>query len=238
VIRSAVILVVLAALLSACGGSGLRDDLSATGQNIGKIRAGVLDFSMLVTPHAKNASNPFGWKLKGPFAFGNVPTAHVVYTQIANGHSADVTLVMDKSGGYAVVNGKRRSLTDSNLEELRGSAGRVRAGATIDISKWIDSASSCGARCASGALDVAAAANTLLQIAGSTKTLSDAEARQLADATRDASYRVEWTDKHLMRKLKLHLDIGFQAPDKLKAALGELVGAAFDLNLDVQRPQA
>jgi hypothetical protein len=87
-------------------------------------------------------------------------------------------------------------------------------------------------------LDVAAAANTLLQIAGSTKTLSDAEAKQLADATRDASYRVEWTEKHLMRKLKLHLDIGFRAPDKLKAALGELVGAAFDLNLDVQRPQA
>jgi hypothetical protein len=193
---------------------------------------------MLVTPHAARARHPFGWKLRGPFSFGDVPTAHVVYTQIANGHSADTTLVMDKSGGYAMVGGKRRSLTDSNLKELRGSAGRVRAGASIDISKWITSASSCGTRCAQGNLDVAAAANTLLQISGSAERLTDAEAGQLADATRSATYRVEWTDAHLVRKLKLHLDIGFKAPPRLKSALGDLVGAAFDLNLGLQHPRA
>ncbi|MDX6474786.1 MAG: hypothetical protein QOH95_297, partial [Gaiellaceae bacterium] len=190
--RAAVVVVALTALVSGCGGSGLRGDLAATGDNMGKIRAGTIDFSMLVTPRAAKARNPFGWKLKGPFVFGDTPTAHVVYTQIANGHTADVVLVMDVSGGYASVDGKRKSLTDSNLKELRGSAGRVRAGASIDISKWIKSASSCGARCARGDLDVAAAANTLLQISGSTKTLTDAESKQLADATRDANYRVEW----------------------------------------------
>jgi hypothetical protein len=215
----------------------VRSDLSATGQNIGKIRAGGLDFSLLVTPRAANAKDPFGWTLKGPFAFGDIPTAHVVYTQIANGKRADITLVMDKSGGYAILNGKRRSLTDSNLKELRGSATRVRGAGSVDISKWIKSASSCGARCAHGALDVAAAANTLLQVAGSAEVLTDAERKQLADATRNATYRAQWTDKHVLRDLKLHMDIGFKAPPRLKAALGELVGATFDLHLGLQHPQ-
>src|SRR5207248_11049319 len=114
---AAIVLVTLAALASGCGGGGLRGDLAATGDNMGKIRAGVIDFSMVGTPRAGRAHNPFGWKLKGPFAFGDVPTAHVTYTQIANGHTADDTLVLDRSGGYAVVDGKRRSLTDSNLKE-------------------------------------------------------------------------------------------------------------------------
>jgi hypothetical protein len=237
VTRYTAVLVALAAVVSGCGGGGLRHDLAATGDNMGKIRAGVIDFSMLVTPRAAKAHNPFGWKLKGPFSFGNIPTAHVTYTQIANGHSADNTLVLDRSGGYAVVGGKRRSLTDASLTELRGSAGRLRAGASVDISKWIKDATSCGARCAHGNLDVAAAANTLLQIAGSSRTLSDAETKQLADATRTATYRVEWTDKHLMRNLKLHLDLGFKTPPKLTSALGDLVGATFDLHLGMQRPR-
>jgi hypothetical protein len=236
VTKPAAVLIALIAVVSGCGGGGLRHDLAATGGNMGKIRAGVIDFSLLVTPKALKAHNPFGWKLKGPFSFGDVPTAHVTYTQIANGHSADNTLVLDRSGGYAVVGGKRRSLTDSNLTELRGSAGRLRAGASVDVSQWIKSASSCGTRCAHGDLDVAAAANTLLQIAGSRQTLSDAETKQLAAAARTATYRVEWTDKHLMRNLKMHVDLGFATPPKLKSALGELVGATFDLHLGMQRP--
>jgi hypothetical protein len=236
-VRKLLLLLALTALLTGCGNGGVRGDLSATGGNIGKIRAGGLDFSLLVTPRAANAKHPFGWKLKGPFAFGDVPTAHVVYTQIANGKTADVTLVLDKSGGYAIANGKRRSLTDSNLKELRGSATRVRSASSLDISKWVTSASSCGARCANGKLDVAAAANTLLQIAGSSQVLSDAERQQLADATRDATYRAQWNAKHVLSDLKLHMDIGFKAPPKLKAALGELVGATFDLHLGLQHPQ-
>ncbi|NUR76825.1 MAG: hypothetical protein HOQ28_11145, partial [Thermoleophilia bacterium] len=220
-----------------CGRGGLREDLDATGDTMRKIRAGVIDFSLLVTPHAAKARNPFGWKLRGPFAFGDVPTARVVYTQIANGRSADDTLVLDKAGGYALVDGRRRSLTDSNLAELRGSAQRVRTGGSIEIGKWIKSASGCGERCARGELDVAAAANTLLELAGSRRTLSDAEADQLAKATRNATYRAEWTDEHLLRNLEVHVDLGFASPPTLREALGKLVGATFDLQLGMQHPR-
>lgn len=234
--KRAAVLLASSALLAGCGG-GLRHDLAATGDNIGKIRAGVIDFSLLVTPHAAKAHNPFGWRLKGPFSFGDVPTAHIVYTQIANGHSADNELVLDRSGGYAVVNGRRRSLSGSSLSELRDSARHVRQGATIDLGGWIKTTSSCGTRCAKGTLDVSEAANTLLAIAGSKRTLSDDEAQQLADATRDATYRVQWTDRHLLRDMKMHVDLGFKTPPKLTAALGKLVGATFDLHLGMQNPR-
>ena len=235
--KVALLVVALAAFVSGCGGGGVREDLAATGDNMRKIHSGVIDFSMVVTPHVAKARNPFGWKLRGPFAFGDVPTARIVYTQIANGHSADDTLVLDKAGGYALVDGKRRSLTDSNLTELRGSAQRVRSGASIDVGKWIKNASRCGKRCARGQLDVAAAANTLLELAGSRRTLTDAEADQLADATRNATYRAEWSDEHLLRNLQVHIDLGFSSPPTLREALGKLVGATFDLQLAMQNPR-
>jgi hypothetical protein len=34
----------------------------------------------------------------------------------------------------------------------------------------------------------------------------------------------------------MHVDLGFATPPKLKSALGELVGATFDLHLGMQRP--
>jgi hypothetical protein len=49
--------------------------------------------------------------------------------------------------------------------------------------------------------------------------------------------RIEWTPKHLLRDLKLHVDLGFDTPPNLKAALGKLVGATFDLHLGLQNPQ-
>jgi hypothetical protein len=231
------ILVLLAMLLSGCGASGLRADLSAAGNSVGKIRSGNLDFSMLVTPHAAKAKNPFGWRLSGPFSFGDVPTARIVYTQIANGHTGSSTLVLDKSGGYAINGRAQRSLSSANLQELRSAAAHVRQGASIDVSKWLKSASSCGTGCAQGGLDVAAAANTLLGISGSHSTLNAANAKRLADAARSATYRIEWTPNHLLRDLKLHVDLGFAAPPKLQAALGKLVGATFDLHLGVRHPQ-
>jgi hypothetical protein len=230
------LLLAVTAATTSCG-SGLRHDLSATADNIGKIRSGGLAFSMLVTPRAASAHNPFGFKLAGPFTFGDVPTARVAYTQIANGHSATATLVLDKSGGYAESTGKRRALSASELEELRAAAASARSGSTFAVGSWVKNARDCGTRCATGDLDVAAAANTLLGLAGGKQRLTDAEAKQLADAARSATYRLTWTPAHLVRDLTLHVDLGFAAPPKLQAALGKLVGAQFDLRLGLQHPQ-
>jgi hypothetical protein len=234
--RRLLLLLAAAAATTSCGG-GLRHDLSATAGNIGKIRSGTLAFSMLVTPRAASAHNPFGFKVAGPFTFGDVPTAHVAYTQIANGHSASATLVLDRSGGYAESNGKRRPLSPAELKQLRAAAASARSGSTFDVGSWVKNAHDCGSRCATGDLDVAAAANTLLGLAGGKEALSDAEAKQLADATWSATYRLTWTPAHLVRDLALHVDLGFAAPPRLRSALGKLVGARFDLQLGLQHPE-
>jgi hypothetical protein len=233
----ALLLAALALAAAGCGSGGLRGDLSTTAGNIGKIRSGALDFSMLVTPRATHASNPFGFQVDGPFVFGDVPTANVSYTQIANGHRATARLVLDRSGGYAESNGKRRDLTAAELKELRAVAASVRSGSTFDVGSWIESATRCGARCAQGRLDVAAAANSLLGLAGGKQSLTSDEAKQLAGATRAATYRLTWTPAHLVRDLRLHVDLGFAAPPKLQAALGKLVGAILDLHLGLNDPK-
>jgi hypothetical protein len=230
------LLLATAALTTSCG-SGLRSDLSATANNIGKIRSGALAFSMLVTPRTTAAHNPFGFKVNGPFTFGEVPTARVAYTQIANGHSATATLVLEKSGGYAESDGKRRALSATQLKALRAAAASAHSGSSFDVGSWVKNAHDCGTRCATGDLDVAAAANTLLGLAGGKQRLTEAEAKQLAAASRSATYRLTWTPAHLVRELALHVDLGFAAPPKLEAALGKLVGAKLDLQLELQHPQ-
>jgi hypothetical protein len=236
-VRTALALVALGVLLAGCTGTGLKHDMAVTADNVGKIRAGNLDVSLLVTPRAKAAKNPFGWKLRGPFSFGDVPTAHVTYTQIANGHTGETTIVLGKDGGYAVVDGEQRPLTAAHLGELRDAAARARRGASIDVSGWVKSATSCGTRCARGELDVAQAANTLFQISGSKASLSDDEAKQLAEAAHAATYRIEWTRDHLLRKLTVHVDLGFDVAPRLRSALGDLVGATFDFRLGVANPR-
>jgi hypothetical protein len=241
--RLAPLLAGVALVASACGGTAAQNELKKTGDNLGKIRSGTISFSLLVTPRTKLAHNPFGFRLHGPFAFGDRPTARVAYTQIADGKSATVTLVLEHGGGYALVDGKRRAFNASQLRELRGAASAGRAGAKVQVGDWLRDPRSCGSGCVEGTLDTAAAVKGLLELeygAGenaSTPRLTDAESKQLADATRRATYRVRSTKDHLLRDLRLHVDLGFDVQPKLRRALGTLVGARIDLRLALANPK-
>ena len=229
--------VVLATALLAGGcGNGARNELAKTADNVGKIRGGTISFSLLVSPRTKLARNRFGFRLRGPFAFGERPTAHVDYTQIANGHEATATLVLTRSGGYAVANGKRRTLSSSQLAELRDAASAARHGLSVDVSDWVKSAKRCGDHCVEGDLDAAAAISTLLQYTGSKASLTDTEQKEVARATH-ATYRAVSTGDHLLRSLVVHADLALAAPSQLRAALGALVGATVDLKLAIANPR-
>jgi hypothetical protein len=237
VIRLAPIFLGVALLAAGCGG-GARDELRQTADRVGKIKSGTISFSLVVTPRSKLAKHPFGFRLRGPFHFGDRPTARVVYTQIANGKEATATLVLEKDAAYAIANGERRALTDAQAKELRAAAAGARAGARVAIDDWIDGADSCGDHCVEGNLDVASAIAGLLGAAGAHVTLSDDDRETLADATKDASYRVESTDDHLLRELRADVDLGFDVPERLRRALGDLVGARIDVRLAIANPRA
>jgi hypothetical protein len=233
--RLAAVLLGVAVLAAGCGG-GARDELRKTADRVGKIRSGTISFSLVVTPRGKLAKHPFGFRLHGPFRFGDRPTARVAYTQIANGKEATATLVLERDGAYAISNGERRALSAAQAKELRAAAAGARTGARVAIDDWIDGADSCGDHCVKGSLDVASAVEGLLGTAGAHIALSDDDRKTLADATKGTSYRVEATDDHLLRELRADIDLGFDVPERLRRALGDLVGAKIDLRLSIANP--
>ncbi|HEY3185538.1 MAG TPA: hypothetical protein VGJ77_22025 [Gaiellaceae bacterium] len=235
--RPAAILLGVALLAAGCGG-GARDELRQTADRVGKLKSGTLSFSLVVTPRGKLAKHRFGFRIHGPFRFGDRPTARVAYTQIANGKEATATLVLEPDAAYAISNGERRTLSAAQARELRTAAAGARAGVRVAIDDWIDGADSCGDHCVEGNLDVASAVAGLLGAAGAHVTLSDDDRETLADATKAASYRVESTDDHLLRELRADVDLGFDVPERLRRSLGDLVGARIDLRLSIANPRA
>jgi hypothetical protein len=223
----------LALATAGCGGTSARDDLRETAARVGAIRSGSLLFSFVVTPRGKLARHPFGFRIAGPFAFGSAPTARVRYTQIANGRQGTATLVLERNGGYALVDGRRRALSPAQLAQLRNAASSLRRGASVDVSDWIESTRRCGDGCVEGTLRPVAAVNTMLRLSGSNRRLGNDEAASLEQATRRATYRVHFSRDHLLRALDLDLDLGFDVPGRLRPRLGSLVGARIELRLAV-----
>jgi hypothetical protein len=240
-------LVLIPLLLAGCGNSG-EDVLRDASANIGKIRAGTLHAQLLVTPHVQGAKNPFGWRVDGPFTFGDEPTARVRYTQIANGKQGSATLVLERDGGYALVNGQRRELSASDLEDLRSTARTARGGGSVvDISLWIDSAhktdcpeADAPVECVKGDLDpveTVAGLAALAQLTG-TRGLADADQETLRKAVDDATFfAMSGKDDHLLRDLRIDMGIGLDVPQSLRTALGKLVGADVSFELAIDDPK-
>jgi hypothetical protein len=128
VIRLAPVLAGVALFAAGCGG-GARDELRQTADRVGKIKSGTISFSLVVTPRGKLTKHPFGFRIHGPFHFGDRPTARVAYTQIANGKEETATLVLERDRGYAIAKSGRRALTPAQLAELRAAAAGARRGA-------------------------------------------------------------------------------------------------------------
>jgi hypothetical protein len=245
----------VAVLAAGCGGGGPKADdvLKQTAASLGTIRSGTLGLKLLVTPQGKG--EPFGFELHGPFtlAQGALPKTRMAYTQIANGQRETATLVSNGTDAYVEVGGKQLPLSPSQADGLRSSLTRIQgAGGTarLAIGNWVkDAKRSDGGEVGGAAtdkvtakVDLAEAASSLLALARASGqqvgTLSQSDSQRLADAVRSSSF-VLYSGKqdHLLRKLQLTVDIGFDVPAELKAALGELVGAKVDFELAVSNPK-
>lgn len=247
--RLAAVLAGVALLAAGCGGGGPnpQDVLQQTAANLGKIRSGTLTVHFLVRPQGNG--QPFGFDLSGPFAFrrGGLPLARLVYTQIANGNRGSATLVSTGDRAYVEVNGKRRPLSPAQERLLRNAGAQV-AGAggvgQIVVGDWVKdakAASSGDTEKVTAQLDVAQAVQGLLgaaRLSGrNVQELSPADTRRLQQAVRSTSF-VLYSGKqdHLLRELDMSVDLGFDVPPQLRAALGTLVGAKVDFTLKVANP--
>jgi len=234
------LLLALTLLLAGCGGSSVA---SETGSNLAKIHSGVLDLKLLVTPHG--SGEPFGFELKGPFSFrpGKLPVARIAYTQIANGSSATATFVSTASQAWVVSSGGTRQLTGAQLRSLR--MGDTLSG--LDIGRWIrDERVSDGPgdlERVRGKLDVVATANGLSDVAAlagrNVDEIRGDDAKRLEAATRGSTVELLTTKgDHLLRRLALRANLGFDVPASLRRALGTTVGATVDFRLVLAHPNS
>lgn len=252
--RSGLPLLLAFALLAAgCGGSAgkARTELRTTTARLGSIRSGDLTLRLIVSP-STGTKGRIGFALRGPFELraNALPIAKIAYTQYAGPRQATATFVSTGTRAYALVNGKTVALPSSATTELQTAASGLGNGnGGLRIDSWLDNPSVSDGGSVGGAdtdhisakLDVVNAANGLLAFVRSlghaTPTITGKSADQLRKAVKSSSIDV-WTGKRdkLLRRLELKAQLGFDVPNELQQALGNVVGANVEFELAVANP--
>lgn len=241
------------ALLAGCGGGDADPAtvLSQTAANLGKIRsAESMHLKLLVDP---GEGDPFGFELKGPVALCELrplPILDVEYTQIANGQEATVRIVSNGEQGFIVLDDTAYEMSDDQETELRSACEELEGDgglASLRVGDWVrdpEASSGDDVDTVTGALDVVAVTNDLVDIArafggSALARLERDDAQRIADATVDSSFELEsGHDDHLLRRLSLEAELGFDVPEDLRRALGDAVGGTFTFELELEDPNA
>ena len=255
--RRVAALALAAVSLAACGGSGgdAEDVLAETADNLEEIESGTLAMRLVVTPKGEDAET-VGFELRGPFSLegpGEFPVARIEYTQIRGSERGTVTVVSTGRKAFVEVDGQAYELPPEQATQLRQAGRELEQGeglGELGVDDWIvDPELSDGGEVGgtetdriSAELDVSAAALDLVELGrglaqGSLDGLSEADRRTIERATRSAKLELfTGKDDRLLRRLDLDVDLGFDVPGDLRAALGRLVGARIDFELTVDDP--
>jgi hypothetical protein len=246
-------LMMLVTLATGCGSSRANEILSDTAGNLGKIRSGDLTLRLVVSPR-EGTKGRIGFELRGPFALrpDGLPVAKIAYTQIAGARQATATFISTGTKAYAEVNGKAYELPPESTEAVRRASSGVEGSGgfgQFQIDSWVedpvatDGGEVGGSRTdrVSAGLDVVDAANGLLglvrQLGRDAPTIEGDQAKQLEDAVDSSSFEV-WSgqEDHLLRRLLLKADLGFDVPASLRRVLGDVVGAKIEFELAISNP--
>lgn len=250
--RRRLLLLPVALLLAGCG-SGARQELHQTAQNLRLIHSGNLLMRLVVSP-LNGTKGRIGFVLAGPYELrpNGLPIARIVYTQISGTKSASATFISTGTRMFASEHGKTIELKGASTKAIRESARAVGGSSGIGafgIDDWFDHPSVSNGGLIGGVetdhvkakLDVVHAANALLSFVGqfghNAPTLSGSSADQLRKSVISSSIDV-WTGKKdkFLRRLQLKAQLGFDVPQELKAALGNIVGANVEFELAIANP--
>ena len=93
-----------------------------TADRLGELRSGQMTLELLVSPDVEGAD--LGFELEGPFELsrrdGELPRAHLRYTQIAGDLSDQLEFISNPDGAWVVVDEQAYELPVSTVEGLRG----------------------------------------------------------------------------------------------------------------------
>lgn len=237
--RTLALTVTIAAVLAGCGGPDAAEVARETGERLGDIRSGTLDLRLDVEGSGGGEDTAFGLELAGPFALpesDGLPVADLEYTQSVGDASETTTVV--STGEEAWVDGA--PLTADQAARLELSAGRANPLDGLDIGAWLVDPElgeeGDGTVTVTGALDVARALADVAELTG-TSRFSDAEAERLAEATRDSRLTiVTGAEDRLLRRLDADVRLELEVAERLREALGPLVGGAIRLRMEIAGP--
>jgi hypothetical protein len=251
----AALLLAAAPALTGCGGGGGDPGpaVTQTAAKLGSIRSGDITLSLRVQPHGQGSE--FGFEVSGPFSLGksgSLPVADLQYTQIANGQQATARFISTGTKAFVQVGGSTYQLPAGQAKELRAATAVLRSGgalAQLDLANWIERPELSDGGDVGGAstdhvhagLNTAAAVGDLLLLSrgfGSAVPMLDPRSlRRLVSTTKSADLDL-WTGKRdrLLRRLEIKADFGVDVPEALASALGITVGAAVDLDLQIDDP--
>ena len=251
-VTRALLLLLGVVALSGCGGGDAdpAEVLSQTAANLGKIKsAESMHLKLMVDPAE---GDPFGFELEGPVALcqrGRFRSSTSSTRRSRTARKRPCGLLANGTQGYVVLDGTAYQMSEEQAADLSSACEDLESGdgglESLRVGDWVrdpEASSGDDVDTVTGELDVVAVVNDLVAIArafgGSTLAQLDRDdAQRIADATKDSSFELETGhDDHLLRRLALDAELGFDVPDDLRRALGDAVGGSFTFELELDDP--
>jgi hypothetical protein len=245
-VRRALLLALAVVLLAACGGESGDPNtiMRETAAKLGEIKS-AKPFRLRIAVDPREG-NEFGFEIDGAVALcdadDELPRLDVAYTQFAQGKEAVAQLISTGTDSFIEIEGTAYQLPDAQEAELRNACEEVVSEGGLEqlrVDDWVLEPSAEGENQVRGRLNVVAVINDLVDVArafgGSRLSRLDSDdARRIAEATEESRFELERGDDGLLRRLELEADLGFDVPQDLRDALGDVVGAkvTFELSLD------
>jgi hypothetical protein len=243
--------VIVALLLSACGGPNAQGVLSETAANLRDIRSGVISLS-LVAESTGDLAGTVGYELSGPFSLaedGGLPVADLEYTQFAGAEQETVRFISTGEAAFIEVGGQSYV---APTEEGAPDDGAPQPGPPpleeLRIDRWISNPSIEDGGQVGGAdtyritadLDAVTALGDILSLSGSlgsTGVLAvfQGVGREHLERTVRSSRIDVFTgkDDRLLRRLVMDIRLGLSGIEGLEEAVEGLTGlqVVFELEL-------
>lgn len=252
----------LGLVLSACGAGGSAADkaVSATEDRLGDVRSGQLSLRLLASVADAAPGRGAGFELEGPFAVGkevgSLPVANLEYTRITGAARRSTRFISTGSRAFAEVDGRIVPLADKDLQDMRVRGGKDAGKGGLDgldLSAWFSDGKLSGGNPIEGVateriagdVDPVAALNDLLTLSLRFGASDQDAPRKLAGESADRVRKavssstgemLTGKEDRLLRRLLMEAKLGFDVPEDLRRALGEVVGAMITFELAVTNP--
>lgn len=239
----------IAVMVLALGACARRGPLEQTAANLGDVKSGIVDLSVVATAAGGERT---GFRIQGPFAMPEgeeLPLADITYTRYLGTTEDSFGFVSTGEAAFLETGGRAYRLPDERVQSMIGSenAGGRGPFSELDLDGWVpepEVEKSGDTEAIRGELDVVAAVNDMLDIAREyggvdRPAIEGDDAEQLRRAVRQAGLElVTGAEDRILQSLVINVDFGTEPPEAFRRAMEGLTGLNFKVELVIQQPNS